>query len=81
MENDAYCPWIKAHFSEFIYIVVIVERFFLDDVQLNWIQTDDFELNSTLFKIHCLTFVHVDINVDVGVAFGTRSGGHFFYLQ
>jgi hypothetical protein len=81
MENDAFCPWLKAHFSEFIVIVVIVERFFLDDVQLNWIQTDDFELNSTLFTIHCLTFVHVDINVDVGVAFGTRSGGHFFYLQ
>jgi hypothetical protein len=77
----AFCPWLKAHLSEFILIVVIVERFFLDEVQLNWIQTDDFKLNPTLFTIHRLAFVHVEINVDVGVAFRTRSGRHFFYLQ
>ncbi len=86
MSNDkwkmiAFCPCLKAHFSEFIIIVVIVERFFLDQVQFNWIQTDDFELNPTLFTIHHLTFVHVEINVDVSVAFRTRSGRHFCYLQ
>ena len=77
----AFCPWLKAHFSEFILIVAIVERFFLDEVQLDWVKTDDFELNPTLFTIHRLTFVHVEINVDVGVAFRTRSGRHFGYLQ
>ena len=66
---------------ELILIIVIVRRFFLDYVQLNWIQTYDFELNSTLFTIHGLAFVHVEIYVDVGIAFRTGSGRHFFYLQ
>jgi len=77
----ALCPWLKAHFSEFILVVVIVERFFLDQVQLDRIETDHFELNPTLFTIHRLAFVHVKINVDVGVTFRTRSGRHCFYLQ
>jgi hypothetical protein len=77
----AFCPWLKTHFSEFILVVVIVKRFFLDEVQLNWIQTDDFELNSALFTIHHLALVHVEIHVDVGIAFRTRSGRHLFYLQ
>jgi hypothetical protein len=76
----AFCPWLKAHFSEFI-VVVIVERFFLDEVQFNRIQTNDFELNSTLFTIHCLAFVHVEINVDISITFRTRSGRHFSYLR
>ena len=81
MANDPYCSPIKVLFSEFIVIVVIVEQVFLDDVQLNWIQTYDFESNSTLFTIHRLAFVHVEINVDIGIAFRTGSGRHFFYLQ
>ena len=85
MSNDkwkmiAFCRWLKAHFSEFI-VVVIVERFFLDEVQFNWIQTDDFELNSTLFTIHRLAFVYIEIDVDVSITFRTRSGRHFFYLR
>ena len=76
-----FCPGSRLNFSEFILIVVIVERFFLDQVQLNWIQTDDFERNSTLFTIYRFAFVHVEINVDVGVAFRTRAGRHCFYLQ
>ena len=76
----AFCSWLKAHFSEFI-LIVVIDRFFLDQIQLNWIQADDFELNSTLFTIHRFAFVNVDVNVDVGVAFRTRSGRHFCYLQ
>jgi hypothetical protein len=76
----AFCPWLKAHFSEVI-LIVVIDRFFLNQIQLNWIQTDDLERDSTLFTIHCLAFVHVEINVDVGVAFRTGSGRHFFYLQ
>src|SRR6266481_1691861 len=81
MENDPILPWLKAHFSEFILIVVIVERFFLDQVQFNWIQSDDFELNPTLFTIYRLAFIHIEIHMDVSIAFRTRSGRHFFYLQ
>jgi len=71
----AYC------FSELILVIVIVNRFFLDEIQLNWIQTDDFELNSTFITIHGLAFIHVEIYVDIGITFRTRSGRHFFYLQ
>ncbi len=76
---SAFCL-LPSVFSEFI-LIVVIDRFFLDWIQLNWIQTDDFELNSTFFTIHGLAFVHVDINVDVGVTFRTRSGRHFVYLQ
>jgi hypothetical protein len=73
---------ITHHFGlELVVIVVIVKRFFLDDVQFNRIQTDDFELNSTLFTIHRLALVHVEIHVNVGITFRTGSGRHFFYLQ
>jgi hypothetical protein len=77
----AFRPSLKAPFSEVILVVVIVERLFLDNVQFNRIQTDDFKLNSTLFTIHCLAFVDVKIYVDVGITFRTRSGRHFFYLR
>ena len=86
MRNDKWkmslpAPGLKAHRLEVILVVVIVERLFLDNVQFNRIQTDDFKLNSTLFTIHRLAFVDVKINVDVGITFRTRSGRHFFYLR
>jgi len=46
-------------FSEFIFIVVIVERFLLDQIQFHRIETHDFELNSSLFTIYCLAFIHI----------------------
>jgi hypothetical protein len=64
-----------------VILVIVVERFFLDDIQLNWIQSDDLERNSTLFTIHRLAFVYIEINVDVGITFRARSGRHFFNLQ
>jgi hypothetical protein len=77
---SAFC-FLPSVFSEFIVIVVIVERFFLDQIQFHWIQTHDFELNSTLFTIHGLALVYVEINMDISIAFRTRSGRHFYYLQ
>ena len=76
-----FCLWLKAHSSEFILIVVIIKGLFLDQIQLDRIQTYDFELNSTLFTIYRLAFIHIEIDVDVSIAFRTRSGRHFFYLQ
>jgi hypothetical protein len=70
----------KAHRSEFIFVIVI-ERLFLNQVQLHWVQTDDLELNSTLFAIHRLAFIYFEIDVDICIAFGTRSGRHFLNLQ
>jgi hypothetical protein len=76
----AFCAWLKAHFLEVI-LIVVIERFFLDEIQLNWIQTNDLERDSTLFTIHCFAFVYVEINMDVGITLRTRSGRHFFNLQ
>jgi len=81
MGNDQLLLWRKAPFSEVTIVIVVIERFFLDEIQFNRIQTDDFELNSTLFTIHCLAFVHVEINVDVSITFRARSCRHFFYLR
>jgi hypothetical protein len=67
--------------SSEVILIVVIDRLFLDDIQLNGIQTDDLERNSTFFTIHRLAFVYVDINVDVGITFRTRSGRHFFNLQ
>ena len=64
-----------------VILVVVVDRFFLDEIQLNWIQSYDLERNSTFFTIHRLAFVDVDIDVDLGITFRTRSGRHFFNLQ
>ena len=68
-------------FSEFILVVVVIDGLFLDQIQLHRIKTYDFELNSTLFTIYRLAFVHIEIDVDVSITFRTRSGRHFFYLQ
>lgn len=86
MSNDIWKMIFTAHrikslCLEFILIVIIIQRFFFDDVQFDWIQADDLELNSTLFTIHGLAFVHIEIDMNVGIAFRTRSGRHFFYLQ
>jgi len=59
MENDRLLPGSKAHPSEFVLVVVVVEGFFLDQIQLDRIQTYDFELNSALFTIYCLAFIHI----------------------
>jgi hypothetical protein len=72
---------LPSAFSEFILIVVIVEGLFLYQIQLDRIQTYDFELNSTLFTIYRLAFIHIEIDVDVSITFRTRSGRHFIYLQ
>jgi hypothetical protein len=66
----AYCLLI------FIIVIVIVVIFFFDDVQFNWIQSDDLEMDSTLFAIHRLAFVHVRIDVNFGFTFWARSGRH-----
>jgi hypothetical protein len=54
----AFCL-LPTVFSEFVLVVVVVEGFFLDQIQLDRIQTYDFELNSALFTIYCLAFIHI----------------------
>lgn len=77
----AHCSLSTAHRSVLVFVVVIVERFFFDDIQFDGIEADDFQAYSTLFTINYVTFVRIGIHVDIGIAFRTRSDRHFFYLQ
>lgn len=65
----------------FILVFVIVVSLFLNNVQLDGIKSDDLELDSTLFTLDSFAFVHVDIDMNVGIAFWARSGGHLLYLR
>ena len=73
MENDLYLPLT----SEVILVVVIIVRvFILNDVQLNGIEANDLKSDSALVAIHRLAFVHIEINMNVGIAFWACSGRH-----
>ena len=75
--SAAYCFLPSAFcFSEFILVVIIVQVFILNDIQLDGIEADDLECDATLVAIHCLAFVHIDINMNVGIAFWACSGRH-----
>jgi hypothetical protein len=67
--------------SILIVIVVIVELLFLDDIEFDGIQANNLQLDSTLFAINHFALVHVNLHVNVGIAFWARSGRHFGYLQ
>src|SRR5215471_13253455 len=62
--------------SIFILVFVFVVILFLNNIQLDWIETDDLQLHSTFFAFHRLAFVGICINMDVGFTFGTGSGRH-----
>ena len=72
------CSLPTAHWLELILVVIVVVIFFFDDVQFDWIQSDDFELKSTFFATYCLTFVHIRIDVNFGFTFRACSGRHLF---
>jgi len=65
----------------FVVVVIIVRRFLFDDVQLHGIESNDFQLDPAFFTINDLAFVRIDIDVDIGITFRTRSSRHFFYLR
>jgi len=79
---SAYCLLLTASCtSVLVVVVVIVDGFFFDDIQLDGIEADDFQLNSTVVTINDVAFVRIGIHVDISFAIRTRSGRHFFYLQ
>jgi hypothetical protein len=77
---NAYCV-LAFCFLEIILVVVIVDGFLFHRVKFNRVEADDLQVHSTLITIDCLAFVHVEINVNVGIAFWARSGRHCCYLQ
>jgi len=73
---------LTAHcFSEFVFVIIVVAVFFFHDIQFDGIQTNDLQLNSTLFTVNNLALVHVSIDVHIGFAFRASSSRHLIYLQ
>jgi hypothetical protein len=79
MENEILTA--DSRRSELIFVIVIVERVLLDEIQFDGIQANNFQLDSTLFAIDYFALIHVGINVNVGITFWAGSGRHFCYLQ
>lgn len=67
---------LMTHHLKLVIFVVIVVIFFFNDVQFDWVQSYNFELESTFFAIHRLAFVHIRIDVNFGFTFRARSGRH-----
>src|SRR6185503_9792329 len=75
-----FCLLLSAYcflFSELVFILVIVQVFFFDDVQLYWIQPDYFQVRTTFFTRDEFAFVCVRIYMDIRITFGTCSNRHF----
>jgi hypothetical protein len=72
---------IQTRRSEVIFVIVIVERIFLDQIQFDGIQANNFQLDSAFIAINYFAFIHVGFHVNVGITFWARSGRHFYYLQ
>jgi hypothetical protein len=68
-------------YSIVIVIIIVIEGVLFDEIQLDGIEPDDLECYSALFTIHGFAFVRVHINMNIGVAFRTRSSRHFSYLH
>lgn len=61
----------------FIIIIVVVKLVFFNDVEFNWIESDQFQISPALFARDDVTLVRVRINMDIRITFGARSCGHF----
>jgi len=73
-------------FSEFVFVVVIVQIIFFHDVQLYRIEPHDLKLNPAFLTGNAFALVGVRINVYISLALRTYSSRHFvtsnkFYQQ
>ena len=80
-ERVAHSFRIAQHFGSKFVVVIIVKRFLFDNVELDGIEANDFQLDPAFFTINHIAFVRIGIHVDIGITFRARSSRHFFYLQ
>jgi hypothetical protein len=79
---SAYCLLLRpAVGSELVFIVVIVQVFLFDDVKLNWIQPDYFQIRTAFLTRNEFALICVSIYVDIRITFGTYSNRHFVILR
>jgi hypothetical protein len=67
-------------FSVFVFVLVFVVTLLFHDVQLDGIESNNFQISSTLFTRNDFALVRVQINVDISLTFRASSGRHFFFL-
>ena len=67
--------------SEIVVVLVIIQVFFFNNVQFDWIQTHYFQGCSAFVTRNRFALIRVHIHVDIGIAFRASSCRHFFYLQ
>ena len=66
--------------SVFVFVLVFVVTLLFHNVQLDGIESHDFQISSTLFTRHYFALVRVQINVDIGITFRASSCRHSFFL-
>jgi hypothetical protein len=54
----------------------IIIFFFHCHIKLDWIKANDFQLRTAIFTFDDIALIGILINLDVRVAFGTRSSWH-----
>jgi hypothetical protein len=67
--------------SVLVLIFIFVVIFFLNDIQFDWIESDNLQMHAAFFTINCLAFVRVGIDMNISFTFRAGSSRHFFYLQ
>jgi len=71
---------LATQFSEiFVFIQIIVKVIFFNDVQLDGIESDDFQVCPAFFTRDYVALVRVGIDMDIHIAFGACSGRHFSF--
>jgi hypothetical protein len=74
---SAYCFVPSAYCDlELVVVVVIVVEILINNIEFDGIEADDLQTSSALFTCDLITFVRVRIDMHIGIAFGTCSGGH-----
>ena len=70
----------KSEISVFVLVLVFVQTLLFHDVQLDGIESNNFQVSPTFFTRHYFALVRVQINVDISIAFRASSGRHFLFL-
>lgn len=64
--------------SIFVFVFVFVVAVLFNDIQLDGIEPNDFQISSTFFTRHYFALVRVQINMDISITFRASSGRHLF---
>jgi hypothetical protein len=76
--SAAYCILLLPPvFSEFVFVLVVVQVFFFHDVQLYRIESNYFKVGTAFLTGNAFAFISVRIHMDISITLGTCSSRHF----